>query len=756
MLEKFILLKNIGRFVNLSSKGDVSLRKLTLIYGENGRGKTTLCSILRSLHNNDSTPIDERKSLGYPDSIECDIRIDGNNYKFSNGSWDGQYSNFAVFDSTFVHDNIFAGDVVDHEHKKNLYRVIIGKTGVEYSRKVDELDKKIREINSTIQIEKSKLEKYIPQGISFDKFISLKPIECIESQIKKSTAELEKKQGLVNKSKSIKEKNGLTNISLPDLPTDFESILKKSLDEIDEDASEKVKKHIANKMLFPNEDWLSQGMGLLKEDSCPFCSQNIKGNEIITAYRSYFNKEYNQLKSDVSNLKKRVETSIGTSELLPVQKKTSDNLNLLEFWKEHIEKVELPEISFDDIKNAYEKLLDNCSRLADKKQANPLNAITLDENFKKHQSIVKELKEVVLKYNDSIKVLNGKIVLFKQSLPTESNIPEFKKKLHELKINKIRFEKVTVNAVESYKAVLKNKKKLETEKDSAKDELLKYCKKIPSKFENSINSYLSSFNTGFSVTNSKHSYIGGTPSSYYELKINNTSIGLDKFKTSMSAGDRSALAFAFFLSSLEYDSELNNKIVVLDDPFTSLDRFRRECTAQLSYKLSVKAKQVIILSHDPQFLKLVYDWHGSTETKTLQLSKCAHGTVIAEWDIKVEMQSTYMENYSTLLAFYCDREGDKTKAAKAIRPFIEGWLRTHFPGYFQSNEWLGKFIGKIRDADESSGLAHAKQDLEEIEAINSYSKEFHHDQNQNADRIISEEELYGFVRRTLALVGGDS
>ena len=393
--------------------------------------------------------------------------------------------------------------------------------------------------------------------------------------------------------------------------------------------------------------------------------------------------------------------------------------------------------------------------LSDKKQANPLDVITLDEDFKKHQNSVQELKKAFIQYNQFVETLNEKISLFKQSLPLERDIRDCKEKLHKLKTNKKRFEEATVKAVKSYNAVQKNKKKLEEEKKIAKDNLNKYCEEILSKYENSINSYLSSFNTGFSITNSKHNYRGGTPSSQYELKINNIPVGLEKFKTTMSAGDRSALAFAFFLASLEHDPELINKIVVLDDPFTSLDRFRRECTAQLSHKLAEKTKQVIILSHDPQFLKLVYDRHGSTETKTLQLSKCAHGTVIAEWDIKVEMQSTYMKNYSTLLAFYRDRDGDKTSVARAIRPFIEGWLRTHFPGHFQDDEWLGIFISKIRDANESSGLAHAKQDLEEIEAINAYSKEFHHDQNPNADSvIISEEELHGFIRRTLALVGG--
>ena len=29
----------------------------------------------------------------------------------------------------FIHENVYAGDYVDHEHKKNLYRVIDGPAG---------------------------------------------------------------------------------------------------------------------------------------------------------------------------------------------------------------------------------------------------------------------------------------------------------------------------------------------------------------------------------------------------------------------------------------------------------------------------------------------------------------------------------------------------------------------------------------------------------------------------------------------------
>jgi hypothetical protein len=45
--------------------------------------------------------------------------------------------------------------------------------------------------------------------------------------------------------------------------------------------------------------------------------------------------------------------------------------------------------------------------------------------------------------------------------------------------------------------------------------------------------------------------------------------------------------------------------------------------------------------------------------------------------------------------------------------------------------------------------------MPEIEAINDYSKKYHHDQNPRADsEFLSEDELHGFVKRTLKLVGG--
>ena len=329
---------------------------------------------------------------------------------------------------------------------------------------------------------------------------------------------------------------------------------------------------------------------------------------------------------------------------------------------------------------------------------------------------------------------------------------------------KKRFEPDVVQACKDYQDAVKAKTSLEQQKSMAKEQLDQHCQQILQACQSSINTYLDQFNAGFRITNSRHLYTGGTPSSHYQIEINNNAVdlgdsrtqpGTPSFKTTLSSGDRSALALAFFLAALKQDAEIGNKIVVLDDPFTSQDRFRRTCTQQLIRQMADTAKQVIVLSHDPFFLKYIWEGYTTADIKTLQMCRAGDNTIIGEWDIEAETKSTYLKNYYVLLDFYRERKGVPLDVTRSIRPFIEGLLRARFPGHFQPNEWLGDFIVKIRNASDTDGLSHAQADLSEIEAINDYSKRYHHDQNSSADsETLSENELHGFVKRTLKLVGG--
>lgn len=48
-IDRLKLLRNIGQFDSVDTGAHLDFSKLTLIYAENGRGKTTLAAVLRSV-----------------------------------------------------------------------------------------------------------------------------------------------------------------------------------------------------------------------------------------------------------------------------------------------------------------------------------------------------------------------------------------------------------------------------------------------------------------------------------------------------------------------------------------------------------------------------------------------------------------------------------------------------------------------------------------------------------------------------------
>jgi wobble nucleotide-excising tRNase len=150
----------------------VSFRKLNLLFAENGRGKTTLCAILRSLQTGQHEFISERKTLGATDSASVQIRLGGNTITFGNDIWSATHPDLAIFDSVFVHDNVYAGDYVDHDHKKNLYRVIVGAQGVQLAKQIEKLDGKIRDANNEIRTKKEAVSKTLPNGVTLEAYLA--------------------------------------------------------------------------------------------------------------------------------------------------------------------------------------------------------------------------------------------------------------------------------------------------------------------------------------------------------------------------------------------------------------------------------------------------------------------------------------------------------------------------------------------------------------------------------------------------------
>jgi wobble nucleotide-excising tRNase len=165
---------------------------------------------------------------------------------------------------------------------------------------------------------------------------------------------------------------------------------------------------------------------------------------------------------------------------------------------------------------------------------------------------------------------------------------------------------------------------------------------------------------------------------------------------------------------------------------------------------------VIVLSHDPSFLKQISDLTPAGDVKVLQFFRVGtSSSKIVECDIADLTQGDYFDNYSTLFKFCYENEGKPKLVVRAIRPLLEAYFRMKQPRAFKPDEWLGDMIKKIRDAKSESPLSDAQALLGELEAINDYSKQYHHDKDgENEGVLIDEGELQAFVNQTLALVGG--
>lgn len=146
MVEHIQLLRNIGQFDSVTPTQKTVFNKLALIYAENGRGKTTLASIFRSLSTSNPGLITERHRLGAQRSPHVVINANNQPYTFQKGTWSAQLSNITVFDDNFVAQNICSGMEIETGHRQNLHELILGAQGVS--------------LNATLQAHVTKVEEH--------------------------------------------------------------------------------------------------------------------------------------------------------------------------------------------------------------------------------------------------------------------------------------------------------------------------------------------------------------------------------------------------------------------------------------------------------------------------------------------------------------------------------------------------------------------------------------------------------------------
>jgi wobble nucleotide-excising tRNase len=761
MVKKIIQIKNVGRFVNCSANGDVELKRYNLVFAENGRGKTTLCAILRSLQSGEPAHVIGRTTLGGTDAPEINILMNsGGNATFTQGGWNRTVPEIAIFDATFVSENVHSGDVVDVEHRRSLYSVIVGEEGVKLAKQIDDLDEKARSQNVVIREKAAVLQLQAP-GMTADAFVALDQDVAIDEKITTKDKELE----AARQATQIKARGILSPLTMPSFPREgLETLLGKTVDGVAADAERRIADQIkTHGMHNRGQNWLSEGLGYIGNNTCPFCNQSLDGAAgLIGAYKDFFSKAYNELRADITIMRAQINTTLDEREVSKIDRTIDQNAASVEFWSRFCE-ITPPAWQGSAVGDTLHSLRGAALALLDRKAAAPLENVAPDSDFADALTALDGVQKTSTTYNKAVKAAND-VIIAKKAAAEAADTTAVEKALASLRAIKKRYEPDVSRACADYANAVAEKKVFENDKATLRAQLDKHTGSVIDRYQQTINQLLADFQTGFSITGTSHDYRGGVPSSNYQILINNTRVDLGdsetplhepSFRNTLSAGDKSTLALAFFLAQLAHDPGRANKVVVFDDPFNSQDGFRKDCTIHKIKKCGQECAQVIVLSHDPYFLKRIWDrLYVPADRKCLEMARLGkQNTTICEWDVEKATQDRYKVDRKALTNYYIDNDGQPREVVQKIRPVLETYCKNLGGGTLAESDTLGTIVVKIHAA----GVGHQLFPLcEDLEELNEYTKRYHHGENTQAAAIepISDAELQGYVRRTLEMTGG--
>jgi wobble nucleotide-excising tRNase len=229
---------------------------------------------------------------------------------------------------------------------------------------------------------------------------------------------------------------------------------------------------------------------------------------------------------------------------------------------------------------------------------------------------------------------------------------------------------------------------------------------------------------------------------------------IPNFRNTLSTGDKTTLALAFFLSKLDNDGSLNQKVVVFDDPLASHDSHRRGKTVNAIKNLCGRCLQLIVLSHDEYFLRDVEKSCAGVTKASYQMEYTDGEEWSAAKQVKLNdlCRSDHSKRIDKLTAFADNWQGDPDDIVLHVRQVLETHFRRSYRAYFTHNRNLGEMV---RDIDNYVGIHPCAVVKDQMDSLNKSTCDNHHgdDANVAPKTGCDPDELKVIVIEALELIG---
>jgi len=757
MLNK-IVVRNVGLLRAFDTPSTPKLDKLTLIYGRNGRGKSTLTAVLRAARDGEADTVLGRQSLGNGGApAKVVLTSTAGNIVFENGRWNTKSAPIEIFDTAFITDNVYAGELIELAHDRGLFSVIIGEAGVRLARHLERFNAYAKSSGAALKDAEAALADDVPTDLSNEEFFALGPVADHEKLLEAADRGVKAAQ----QGDKIASIQGLDVIAKPTLPEGLTDLLASTVADIDVSARHRLLEHFKRfELVKRGEAWISFGVEHIHDDACPFCGRaDVDAEGMVTIYGQIFSEAYKAQLSAITTAAADVEAALGEDARTTLASTITSNAALVTKWREFVATgAELPDAS--GMTARLSAVHSKVKVLLDRKRASPVEPIQDAEALAGIAQELGSIDQLVTSYNSAVATINHTTSSAVAAVATTETAVRIR---DNLKKRIARHDAGVQSRIDTYLRARRRDERARTIRTKIQKALKDANEASAKHYHSQVNHYLTRFGAAFSISEIKNSMQGNAGQADYGLKIKGETIArgrgrqteaIPTFRNTLSAGDKTTLALAFFLAKLDQDTALDCKTLVIDDPLSSHDSHRRRETVNAVKDLCGRCLQVIVLSHDQFLLREVEQRCVGVPAVALQIEFTGgeEWSAVSPVDLDQLCRAGHARLVDEIIAFVDDRKGDPNHVVHNVRRVLETHYRRSFTAYFSRGQNLGQIVKDIAKA----GATHpCHRDLARLDNCNDATCEEHHgdDALVVVKRDVDPDGLRIVARDALELIG---